>query len=140
MIFMLASIGLPGTSGFVGEFLVLLGTFQVNTWAAFLATTGAILSAAYMLYLYRRVVFGTITRADVKAMLDLSPREILVFAPLVALVIWMGIYPTSFLRPMQPSVSNLVERVENAQAAQLGTPPSGRFAARAAKFAGMPRN
>jgi NADH-quinone oxidoreductase subunit M len=140
MIFMLASVGLPGTSGFVGEFLVLLGTFQVNTWAAFLATTGAILSAAYMLYLYRRVIFGTITRADVKAMLDLSPREILVFAPLVALVIWMGIYPTSFLRPMQPSLGNLVERVENAQAAQLDTPPSGRLASRAAKFAGMPRN
>src|SRR6266702_1934035 len=99
MVFMLASVGLPGTSGFIGEFLVLLGTFQVNTWAAFMATTGAILSAAYMLYLYRRVVFGTITRADVKAMLDLSPREVLVFAPLVALVLWMGLYPTSFLRP-----------------------------------------
>src|SRR5882757_402727 len=127
MIFMLASIGLPGTSGFIGEFLVLLGTFQVNTWAAFLATTGMILSAAYMLYLYRRVIFGTITRADVKAMLDLSPREILVFAPLVALVIWIGIYPTSFLRPIQPSLSNLVERVANAQAAQLGHPPSSRF-------------
>ncbi len=140
MIFMLASVGLPGTSGFIGEFLVLLGTFQVNTWAAFLATTGAILSAAYMLYLYRRVVFGTVTRADVKAMLDLSPREILVFAPLVALVIWMGLYPTSFLRPMQPSVSNLVERVESAQAAQLDPAKSGRFAARAAKFAGTPRN
>jgi NADH-quinone oxidoreductase subunit M len=133
-------MGLPGTSGFIGEFLVLLGTFQVNTWAAFLATTGTILSAAYMLYLYRRVVFGTITRADVKAMLDLSPREMLVFAPLVVLVIWMGIYPTSFLRPMQPSLGNLVERVENAQAAHLDPSPSGRLAARAAKFAGTPRN
>jgi NADH-quinone oxidoreductase subunit M len=140
MIFMLASVGLPGTSGFIGEFLVLIGAFQVNTWAAFLATTGAILSAAYMLYLYRRVIFGVITRADVKAMLDLSPREILVFAPLVALVIWMGIYPTSFLRPIQPSVSNLVERVESAQAAQRDHPPSGRFAAHAAKLAGVPRN
>jgi NADH-quinone oxidoreductase subunit M len=145
MIFMLASVGLPGTSGFIGEFLVLVGAFQVNTWAAFLATTGAILSAAYMLYLYRRVIFGVITRADVKAMLDLSPREILVFAPLVALVLWMGIYPTSFLKPLQPSVSNLVERMENAQAAQLDRaptdrPPTGRFAARAAKLAGLPRN
>ena len=65
MVFMLASVGLPGTSGFVGEFLSLLGTFQVNTWVAFLATTGMILGAAYMLYLYRRVVFGTITRDDV---------------------------------------------------------------------------
>ena len=116
MVFMLASVGLPGTSGFIGEFLVLLGTFQVNTWAAFLATTGAILSAAYMLYLYRRVVFGTITRADVKAMLDLSPREVLVFAPLVALVLWIGIYPGSFLRPLQASVGNLVERQEREHA------------------------
>jgi NADH-quinone oxidoreductase subunit M len=140
MIFMLASIGLPGTSGFIGEFLVLLGAFQVSTWAAFLATTGSILGAAYMLYLYRRVVFGVVTRAEVKAMLDLTPREILVFAPLVALVLWIGIYPNSFLRPIQPSISNLVERVENAQAAQLDHPPSSRFAGRAARLAGMPRN
>jgi NADH-quinone oxidoreductase subunit M len=140
MIFMMASVGLPGTSGFIGEFLVLVGAFQVNTWAAFLATTGIILSATYMLYLYRRIIFGAIARADVKAMLDLSPREILIFAPLVAVVLWIGIYPTSFLKPLQPSVSNLVERVENAQAAQLDRPPTGqlptnRLAARGA--AGM---
>jgi NADH-quinone oxidoreductase subunit M len=141
MVMMLASIGLPGTSGFVGEFLVLLGAFQVSTWAAFLATTGAILGAAYMLYLYRRVVFGALTRADVKAMLDLSPREMLVFAPLIALVLWMGLYPSSFLRPMQPSVSNLVERVENArQAAELDHSPSRRVAARAVTLVGAPRN
>jgi NADH-quinone oxidoreductase subunit M len=121
MVFMLASVGLPGTSGFVGEFLVLLGTFEVSTWGAFLATTGTILGAAYMLYLYRRVIFGVITRADVKAMLDLSPREMLVFAPIVALVLWMGIYPASFLKPMQASVANLIERVDGAQkAAELG--------------------
>jgi NADH-quinone oxidoreductase subunit M len=119
MLFMLASVGLPGTSGFVGEFLVLVGTFQVSTWGAFLATTGIILSAAYMLYLYRRVVFGIVTRADVKAMLDMSPREMLVFAPLVALVLWMGVYPSSFLKPMQASVGNLVMHVESARAAQL---------------------
>ncbi len=121
MVFMLASVGLPGTSGFVGEFLVLLGTFEVSTWGAFLATTGTILGAAYMLYLYRRVIFGVITRADVKAMLDLSPREMLVFAPIVSLVLWMGIYPASFLKPMQASVANLIERVDGAQkAAELG--------------------
>ncbi|HZS83377.1 MAG TPA: NADH-quinone oxidoreductase subunit M [Stellaceae bacterium] len=117
MLFMLASVGLPGTSGFVGEFLVLVGAFQVSTWGAFLATTGIILSAAYMLYLYRRVVFGVITRADVRSMLDLSPREVLVFAPIVALVLWMGLYPSSFLKPMQPSVANLIDRVEGAQKA-----------------------
>jgi NADH-quinone oxidoreductase subunit M len=117
MLFMLASIGLPGTSGFVGEFLVLLGSFQVSTLAAFLATTGTILGAAYMLYLYRRIIFGTVTRADVKAMLDLNPREIVVFAPIIVLVLWMGIYPLTFLKPMQASVANLIERVDGAQKA-----------------------
>ena len=112
MIFMLASVGLPGTSGFVGEFLSLIGAYQVNTWVAFLATTGLILGAAYMLYLYRRVVFGTITKDDVRTMLDLSPREVLIFAPMIAVVLWMGIYPSSFLRPMQPSLANLIERVQ----------------------------
>jgi NADH-quinone oxidoreductase subunit M len=112
MVFMLASVGLPGTSGFVGEFLALLGTFEVNTWVAFFATTGMILSAAYMLYLYRRVIFGVITRADVRAMLDLSWREVAIFAPMIALVLWMGIYPSSFLKPMQPSLAKLIEHVQ----------------------------
>jgi NADH-quinone oxidoreductase subunit M len=115
MVFMLASVGLPGTSGFVGEFLSLIGAFQVNTWVAFLATTGIILGAAYMLYLYRRIIFGTITRDDVRVMLDLSPREVVVFAPMIALMLWMGIYPSSFLKPMQPSVANLLERVQVTQ-------------------------
>jgi NADH-quinone oxidoreductase subunit M len=119
MVFTLASVGLPGTSGFVGEFLVLIGTFQMQAGSfwAFLATIGTILSVAYMLYLYRRVIFGTIVREDVKAMLDLSPREALVFAPLILLVLWMGVYPSSFLKPMQPSVANLIERVESANKA-----------------------
>jgi NADH-quinone oxidoreductase subunit M len=115
MLFMLASVGLPGTSGFVGEFLSLVGAFQVNTWVAFLATTGLILSAAYMLYLYRRVVFGKITKDDVRAMLDLTPRELAIFAPMVALVLWMGVYPNSFLKPMQPSIANLIEHVQAAE-------------------------
>src|SRR5208282_3041436 len=112
MVFMLASVGLPGTSGFVGEFLSLIGAFQVNTWVAFLATSGIVLGACYMLYLYRRVVFGVITKDDVRAMVDLSPREVLIFAPMIAVVLWMGIYPASFLRPMQPSLANLIERVQ----------------------------
>ncbi|HKW52967.1 MAG TPA: NADH-quinone oxidoreductase subunit M, partial [Stellaceae bacterium] len=90
MVFMLASVGLPGTSGFVGEFLSLVGTFQVNIAVTFLATTGIILSVAYMLYLYRRVVFGSITHEDVRAMLDLDWREVAVFAPMIAIVLWMG--------------------------------------------------
>jgi len=117
MLFMLASVGLPGTSGFVGEFLVLVGAFQVNTWVAALAATGVILGAAYMLYLYRRVIFGMLTKDSLKAILDLSPREIAVFAPLVVLVIWMGVYPGPFLDVMHVSVANLVDRLEVVRAA-----------------------
>lgn len=124
MVMMLAAVGLPGTSGFIGEFLVLVGAFQVSTWFTALAATGLILGAAYMLYLYRRVVFGTITRDDVRVMPDLSWREIVVFAPIVFLVLWMGIYPSSFLKPMQPALANLVERVEAAQRAALADAPS----------------
>ena len=105
---MLASVGLPGTSGFVGEFLILLGTFRVSTLECFLAATALFLGAMYMLYLYRRVIFGTITRDDLRGMLDLSPREKAVFAPLLLLVLWMGVYPSSFLTPIRASVDHLV--------------------------------
>src|SRR4029077_997414 len=111
MCLMLASVGLPGTSGFVGEFLILLGTFRVSTLECFLAATALFLGAMYMLYLYRRVIFGTITREDLRGMLDLSPREKAVFAPLLVLVLWMGLYPSSFLRPIQVSVDHLVPQV-----------------------------
>ncbi len=96
MVFTLASMGLPGTSGFVGEFLVLVGAFQVQFWLALLGSLGMILGTAYALWLYRRIIFGRITRDDLRAMLDLSPREVAVFAPLVVLTIWMGVYPASF--------------------------------------------
>ncbi len=109
VIFSMASIGLPGTSGFVGEFLVLNGAYTYNSWIAFGATTGVVLGAAYMLYLVRRVVFGDLDKDDVKAMPDLSLREKLIFAPLIAVVFWMGIYPNSFLDPIHTSVSNLIE-------------------------------
>ncbi len=112
MVFMLASVGLPGTSGFVGEFLSLVGAFEVNTWVAFFATSGMILGAAYMLFLYRRVIFGVINRDDVRLMPDLHWREVVVFAPMIAIVLWMGVYPSSFMRPMQPSIANLIERVQ----------------------------
>jgi NADH-quinone oxidoreductase subunit M len=111
MVFTLASVGLPGTSGFIGEFLVLLGTFRVSTLYCTLAATGMFLGVAYMLYLYRRVIFGTITRADLRGMLDLSLREKAVFAPLLVLILWMGIFPGSFLRPIQASVDHLVQQV-----------------------------
>jgi NADH-quinone oxidoreductase subunit M len=117
MVFMLASVGLPGTSGFIGEFLVMTGTFQVNTWVAALITTGIILGAAYMLWLYRRVIFGELTKDSLKNILDLNPREVLVFAPLVALVLWMGIYPSSFLAVMEPSVGKLIQQYQTKTAA-----------------------
>ena len=114
MAFSLAAIGLPGTSGFVGEFLILLGTFRVSTLECTLAATALFLAPAYMLYLYRRVIFGTITRADLRNILDLSPREKLVFAPLLVLVLWMGIYPASFLHPIRASVDHIVAQAHAA--------------------------
>jgi len=117
MVFMLASVGLPGTSGIVGEFLILLGTFRVSTLECFLAATALFLGAAYMLYLYRRVIFGTITRDDLRNMLDLTPREKAVFAPLIVLVFWMGIYPSSFIGPIAASADNIVKHVQAAQKA-----------------------
>ncbi|WP_417429099.1 NADH-quinone oxidoreductase subunit M [Kiloniella sp.] len=122
MVFMLASVGLPGTGGFVGEFLVLVGAFKANTWVAALAATGMVLGAAYMLYLYRKVIFGKLEKDDVKALLDLNWREKAVFAPLIILTLWMGIYPPSFLDIMSASVSNLVTNYETAIAASNAAP------------------
>ena len=119
MIFALASVGLPGTGGFIGELLVLVGVFQVNTWVATLAATGVVLGAAYMLWLYRRVIFGALTKEELKGILDLSPREIAIFAPLVVIVFWMGIYPNAFLDVMHASVANLIEQSQPAAAAAL---------------------
>jgi NADH-quinone oxidoreductase subunit M len=109
MLFTLASVGLPGTSGFIGEFLVVVGLFQVSTWVAALATTGIILGAAYMLWLYWRVMFGELVRAELKSILDMNLREKLVFAPLVLLVLWMGIYPSSFTTVFEASVDKLAQ-------------------------------
>ena len=108
MVFTLASVGLPGTSGFVGEFLVLFGVFQVNVWAAALAATGVVLGAAYMLWLYRRIIFGELVKPDLMRMKDLHPREVAIFAPLVILVLWMGIWPEPFLDVFDASVKNLL--------------------------------
>lgn len=112
MVFVMGSVGLPGTSGFVGEFLILLGTFRISTTFTVLAATGVVLGAAYMLYLYRGVVFGPQVNEDASAMKDLNKREIFIFIPMVALVLWMGVYPTSFLKPMQPSVAKLIDGYE----------------------------
>jgi NADH-quinone oxidoreductase subunit M len=117
MLFMLASVGLPGTSGFVGEFLVIIGSLQVNFWLALLGGMGMILSVAYMLYLYRRVIFGRITKDDLRHILDLSPREWAVFAPLIVLTLWMGVYPSSFTSYFDATVGAMVQHHTAALAA-----------------------
>ena len=114
MVFTMASIGLPGTSGFVGEFLVLVGAFHVSLWLALFASFGMILGAGYMLFLYRRVIFGQLTRDDLKSILDITPREMAVFAPLLVLTLWMGIYPTSFTDFWEASVNQIVQHHEAA--------------------------
>ena len=126
MFFMLASVGLPGTGGFIGEFLVLLGAFQVNAWVCALAALGVILGAAYMLYLYRRIIFGELTKDVLKKIADMSPREWAVFAPLIILTLWMGIYPLPFLDIMHVSVENLLQQVQTAQAAAANVTLAGR--------------
>ncbi|HEY4773624.1 MAG TPA: NADH-quinone oxidoreductase subunit M [Xanthobacteraceae bacterium] len=118
MVFTLANVGLPGTSGFIGEFLALLGAFKVNTWLAAFATLGVILSAAYALWLYRKVMFGTIEKPALAGILDLSGREILMFVPLVALTILFGIYPKPVLDISAASVTALIESYQTALAAK----------------------
>jgi NADH-quinone oxidoreductase subunit M len=125
MLFTMASVGLPGTSNFVGEFLSLAGIYQVSTTITLLCTTGIILGAAYMLYLYRRVVFGDLTKDDVRAMPDLSLREIALLAPIAAVVLWMGVYPESFLAPMRGDVGTLVARIERAAPRGDSLPTAG---------------
>jgi NADH-quinone oxidoreductase subunit M len=127
MLFTMASVGLPGTSGFVGEFLVMVGAFQVSTWLAALITTGIILGAAYMLWLYRRVIFGPLVKEELKGLLDLSPREVAVFAPLVLLVLWMGIYPSSFTQVYDASILRLIENYQLAVQSEPGLSLAGGF-------------
>jgi NADH-quinone oxidoreductase subunit M len=123
LVFTMANVGLPGTSGFVGEFLSLIGTFRVNTWVTFFATTGVILSAGYALWLYRRIVFGALEKDSLKAMLDVSPREIAILAPLVVLAIFFGFYPAPVMDVTHAAVDQLIS---NYQAALSG---AGKLAA-----------
>jgi len=112
MIFTLAALGLPGTSGFVGEFLVLVGTFQINIFVAVLASLGVILAAAYMLWLYKRVIFGKIASSEIKEMADLNKTEIYIFASLVFLILFFGIYPEPLFNTIDISVSNLIDNYQ----------------------------
>ncbi len=111
MIFILASLGLPGTSGFVGEFLVLLSIFSINTYFAVFATTGVVLAATYSLWLYRRMIFGALIKDDLSEMLDLTQREIIIFVPLITLTIFIGIYPKPVIDIIEPSAKKIVSQV-----------------------------
>ena len=115
LLFTMASIGLPGTSGFVGEFLSLGGIYQASSWTALICTTGIILGAAYMLYLYRRVVFGDQKNADAAAMVDLDARELIMVGALGLAVLWMGVYPESFIAPMRADIAALDARLARAK-------------------------
>ena len=116
MVFTMANVGLPGTSGFVGEFLTLIGSFKASSWVALVATTGVILSAAYALYLYRRVVFGELTKPSLAKLQDLDAREIAILAPLVVLVIYYGVHPQPILDACAASVQTLLASVSKAAA------------------------
>jgi NADH-quinone oxidoreductase subunit M len=117
MVFTMANVGLPGTSGFVGEFLTLIGAFGANPWVAFFATTGVILSAAYGLYLYRRVVFGVLEKPALAGIMDLDAREIALFTPLLLLTIYYGVHPGPILDACAASVDHLVRGFDAALAA-----------------------
>ena len=117
MLFTMANVGLPGTSGFVGEFLTLMGVFQVNTWVAAVATTGVILSAGYALWLYRRVVMGDLIKESLKSITDMDRRERLLFTPLVIMTLLLGIYPALVTDIIGPSVEALVANYDTAVAA-----------------------
>jgi NADH-quinone oxidoreductase subunit M len=109
MVFTMANVGLPGTSGFVGEFLTLVGAFKYNPWVAFFATFGVILSAAYALWLYRRVVFGELVKDSLKTIKDLNAREALILAPLVILTIYYGVQPQAILDAFAASTTALLK-------------------------------
>jgi NADH-quinone oxidoreductase subunit M len=114
MLFTMANVGLPGTSGFVGEFLTLMGMFQYNTWIAAVAATGVILSAGYALWLYRRVVFGDLIKESLKSITDMTVRERAIFAPLVVMTILLGVYPSLVTDIIGPSVEALIQNYDTA--------------------------
>jgi NADH-quinone oxidoreductase subunit M len=134
MVFTMASVGLPGTSGFVGELLSLTGTYKASSWAAIAGTSGIILSACYMLWLYWRICFGTQRNKDAAAMPDLNVREWWLLGPIAVFVFWMGIYPETFLRPIRADVGRVLERVE--RVAPAGDSDLARGAPKPAAHAG----
>ncbi len=132
MLFTMASVGLPGTANFVGEFLALIGAYAANSWVAAVATSGIILGAAYMLWLYWRIAFGTARTKEAALLPDLSLREWALMAPIAAAVLWMGVYPESFIAPMREDVGTLLQRVQPAAPASDAQPTPGHPAPAAA--------
>jgi NADH-quinone oxidoreductase subunit M len=126
MVFTMASVGLPGTSNFVGEFLSMVGTYHASTWAAIAACFSTILAAAYMLWLYWRICFGTRRNADAAAMPDLDLREWWLLAPIALAVFWMGLYPESFLKPMRADIGRVIQRMERVAPAGDSRPTPGK--------------
>jgi NADH-quinone oxidoreductase subunit M len=126
MLFTMASVGLPGTSGFVGEFLGLVGTYHASTWGALAGTTGIILSACYMLWLYWRICFGEARTKEAAAMPDLSVREWWLLGPIAVAVLWMGVYPESFIAPMRNDVGYILHRVERVAPKGDSQPTAGK--------------
>jgi NADH-quinone oxidoreductase subunit M len=129
MVFTMASIGLPGTSNFPGEFLSMVGTYQASTWGAVAAAFSTILAAANMLWLYWRISFGTQRNKDAAAMTDLSAREWWLLAPIALAVFWMGIYPESFLKPIRNDVGRILVRMERVVPAGDSRLTIGKWAA-----------
>ncbi len=128
MFFTMGNVGLPGTSGFIGEFLTLMGIFQTNTWVAFVATSGVIFSAGYALWLYRRVVFGDLIKESLKTITDMNAREKFIFAPLVAMTLILGVYPALITDIISPSTAALVENVNQSLAAADTSPVATQIA------------
>jgi NADH-quinone oxidoreductase subunit M len=120
LVVVLSSLGLPGLNGFVGEFLVLLGAFQVSPWLAALATTGIVFAAVYLLWMYQRVVFGEVTRDENRQLADLSPREWAVLVPLLVLIVWIGVYPSAFTGKTEATIAALLTQVESKASVALG--------------------
>jgi NADH-quinone oxidoreductase subunit M len=128
LVICLSSLALPGLNGFVGEFLILLGAFRMNPYVAGVAATGVILAAVYLLWMYQRVMFGPVTNEKNRGLRDLTPREFWTLAPVIALIIWIGVYPNPFLRKLDVSVDELMERMNSRTLASQAEPAGGTAA------------
>ena len=126
MVVTLSSIGVPGTNGFVGEFLILLGAFKVQKWYAVVAATGVIFAAVYMLWMFQRVMFGKVTNEENLRLTDMNGREVAYMLPLLLFILWIGVYPQPFLRRMDPSANAFVTRFEAKKQAALAGSPAGK--------------